>query len=78
MNGFLIDPSAQTKEEVGSIYDIAYSRGYRFFGSLNYLSDFDLVEGSHFMDEKTFNKYDIKIVYESVENNFLVFQFIEK
>jgi len=78
MNGFLIDPSAQTKEEVGSIYDIAYSRGYRFFGSLNYLSDFDLVEGSHFMDEKTFNKYDIKIVYESEENNFLVFQFIEK
>ena len=60
------------------LLDITYTIRYKFFGSLNYLSEFDSVEDSHFMDDKSFNKYDIKIVYESEENNFLVFQFTEK
>jgi len=78
MNGFIVDSSAFTSSKTESIYDIAYNRGYRYFGSLNYLSDFDLIDGSHFMDDKSFNKYNIKIVYESDNNNFLLFEFTEK
>ena len=80
MNGLKlsIDSDAYFRSKSESIYDIAYSRGYRYFGSLNYLSDFDLIEGSHFMDDKSFNKYDIKTVYESNNNNFILFQFIEE
>jgi len=80
MNGLKlsIDSDAYFRLKSESIYDIAYSRGYRYFGSLNYLSDFDLIEGSHFMDDKSFNKYDITTVYESSDNNFILFQFKEK
>ena len=82
MNGtkLSIDSDAYFRSKTESIYDIAYSRGYRYFGSLNYLSNFDefSLNYSYFMDDITFNKYHIKTVYESNSTGFKVFEFIEK